>query len=66
MDKILPKTKTGGIPRKIIQLNLKNEIITIYSSLKEAANAVNGDSSFISRVCKNGNTAYGYKWKYFE
>lgn len=66
LDKIPSKIKTNGIPRKVIQLDLENNIICIHSSLKEAAKAVNGNDSFISKVCKNDNIAYGYKWKYFE
>lgn len=66
LNKILPKTKTSGIPRKIIQLDLENNIISTYDSLTEAAKAIKGDASFISRVCKNGNIAYGYKWKYSD
>ena len=50
--------------KKVAQCNEEGEILNIYPSFKEAARAVNGTSSAISRVCSGTNIRHkGYKWK---
>lgn len=50
--------------KEVIQLDLNNNIVQMWKSVSEASKAINGDRSFISKVCRKGGTAYGYKWKY--
>ena len=53
--------------KKVAQCNEDGKILNIYSSFKEAARAVNGTSSAISRVCSGTNIRHkGYKWKIVE
>lgn len=61
----------GRVPKNIpmfckrtIQLDINNNIVMIWDSTTDAARNIGGDKSFISKVCRNGGTAYGYKWKY--
>ena len=50
--------------KKVAQCNEEGKILNIYLSFKEAARAVNGTSSAISRVCSGTNIRHkGYKWK---
>lgn len=51
--------------KRVIQYDLENNIIKQFECISDAAKSVNGDSSFISRVCKGKQkTAYGYIWKF--
>ena len=52
--------------KSVYQINLKTgEIINKYSSISEAARAVNGDSSYISKVCRGiQHSSKGYGWRY--
>lgn len=51
----------------ILQCDLNDNIIKEYSTLEEAANAVQCSKALICRVCKGkGKTAKKYKWKYKE
>lgn len=52
--------------KAVEQLDINTEqVLKQYSSLSEAAKAVAGDSSNISKVCKGINKTYhGYKWRY--
>jgi hypothetical protein len=51
--------------KKTVQLDLKNNLIKIYDSAKEAAKAVNCPIQNITRVCRGGrNSARGFKWCY--
>lgn len=53
--------------KKVAQCDEDGKILNIYSSFKEAARAVNGTSSAISRVCSGINIRHkGYKWKIVE
>lgn len=53
--------------KRVAQCNEDGEIIAIYESFKKAAEAVNGTSSAISRVCSGTNIRHkGYKWKLVE
>ena len=64
VQKVEKKFITG---KKVAQCNEKGEILKIYPSYKEAARAVNGTSSAISRVCSGTNIRHkGYKWKLVE
>lgn len=55
----------GHNAKACLQLDNNDDIIAEYTSVVEAAKAVEGADSHISDVC-NGKrqTAYGYKWKY--
>ena len=62
VQKIEKKFITG---KKVAQCDEEGNILKIYPSFKEAARAVNGTSSAISRVCSGTNIRHkGYKWKY--
>ena len=51
--------------RPIYQLDpVTEQIINEYSSLTQAAKAVNGDTSNISRACQNKKIYHNYKWCY--
>lgn len=64
VQKIEKKFITG---KKVAQCDEEGNIIKIYPSFKEAARAVNGTSSAISRVCSGTNIRHkGYKWKLVE
>ena len=53
--------------KKVAQCDEEGNILKIYPSFKEAARAVNGTSSAISRVCSGTNIRHkGYKWKLVE
>lgn len=50
--------------KRVAQCDEEGNILNIYPSFKEAARAVNGTSSAISRVCSGTNIRHkGYKWK---
>ena len=52
--------------KRVAQYDLQDNLIAIYESYKEAARAVNGTSSAISRICSNApglHTHKGFKWK---
>ena len=64
VQKIEKKFITG---KKVAQCDEDGNILKIYPSFKEAARAVNGTSSAISRVCSGTNIRHkGYKWKLVE
>lgn len=53
--------------KQVAQCDDNWNILNIYPSFKEAARAVNGTSSAISRVCSGLNVHHkGYKWKIVE
>lgn len=53
--------------KPIVQITKDGKEINIFSSVSEAANAVNGSASNIVNVCKNKlPTAYGYAWRYYD
>lgn len=53
--------------RKVAQKDDEGNVIAIYPSYKEAARAVNGTSSAISRVCSGLNIHHkGYRWEIVE
>lgn len=58
--------KKDFTPKIVNQLNLKTgEIINTYPSVSAAARAVNGDSSYISKVCRGiYHSSKGYGWSY--
>ena len=64
VQKIEKKFITG---KKVAQCDEEEKKKKIYPSFKEAARAVNGTSSAISRVCSGTNIRHkGYKWKLVE
>ena len=64
VQKIEKKFITG---KKVAQCDEEGNILKIYPSFKEAARAVNGTSSAISRICSGTNIRHkGYKWKLVE
>jgi hypothetical protein len=59
--------ETYSTGAKILLEDEDGNILNIYPSYKEAARAVNGTSSAISRVCSGTNVRHkGYKWKLVE
>ncbi len=64
IGKVQKKFITG---KKVAQCDDNWNIINVYDSFKEAARAVNGTSSAISRVCSGLNIHHkGYRWKIVE
>lgn len=67
-DRLPPlNTNYTGSSKPVMQLDLQNNIINIFSSTKEAARFLNKSQGNISMVA-NGkrNSAYGYKWKFID
>lgn len=61
----IKKKFIGG--KKVAQCDEEGNILNIYDSFREAARAVDGTSSAISRVCSGTNIRHkGYKWKIVE
>ena len=61
VTKVEKKFITG---KRVAQCDEDGNILNIYPSFKAAAEAVNGTSSAISRVCSGTNIRHkGYKWK---
>lgn len=51
--------------KKVLQIDLKNNIVKEFNSIGDAGRNINGDISSIIRVCKGKQkTAYNYKWQY--
>lgn len=63
--KDLRKHKFIGKGIRVAQLDAKtDEVIAVYDSIVEAANAVGGGNRFIQKMLDMpGRTAYGFKWK---
>jgi len=63
-----PDRKTNA--KKIIQKDLKGEVIKIWNSLEETKSEFgNFSPTTICNVCKNGakyKTGYGFKWEYYN
>jgi group I intron endonuclease len=56
------------LSKSVIQLDLKDNLIKVWPSMRNAADENSLDYRQISSVCrnqKNHNTAGGFKWKYF-
>ncbi len=54
-----------GHYKSILQLDLNDNILKEFISVKEATEFFNGGAGTITKVLKGiGKTAYGYKWKY--
>lgn len=64
VKKIQKRFITG---KKVAKCDEEGNILEIYPSFREAARAVDGTSSAISRVCSGTNIRHkGYKWKIVE
>ena len=51
--------------RKVNQIDTTtNKIIHTYNSVREAAEAIHCDNSYLSKICKDKKIAYGYQWEY--
>jgi hypothetical protein len=51
--------------RSVIQLDINNNVIAEYKTIKAAYNLLGINAGQIGQVCRgNGKTAGGYKWKY--
>lgn len=60
----IKKTKNTGKNTPIEQLNIQENVIAIFPSMKKAATAVGGSHSHISECCRGKIKTYkGYKWK---
>lgn len=67
--KLLIESRIGHRPynnKEVIQLSLDGNYINEYESALKAALSVGkyNDRSNITKACKQGRTALGYKWKY--
>ena len=57
----------SGVARAVERLNQDGEVVAEYSSVVEAAKAVDGIASKISAVCKGTRKTHaGFKWRYKE
>ena len=65
-EKIEPYLNRCGKARPVIQYDENWNEIKRYDTVTAASQATMTDASLISRVCKNGNKASGYYWKYAE
>lgn len=55
--------RPNTLPKKVAQIK-EEEVVAIFASFREAARAVNGTSSAISRVCSGVNKTHkGFSWK---
>lgn len=54
--------------KKVCQLDLETgDVINVFSSISEAARYVDGDSSYLSKVCKGiQKSSKGFGWKYYK
>lgn len=54
--------------KKVVQLDLQDNVIGIYNSVTSACRAVNVSYNSLLSACLNGKipTAHGYKWKFFD
>ena len=65
-ENITPIQKRKTASKKVAQYDKNGNLIAVYDSYREAARAVNGTQSAISRVCANTpglHTHKGYIWK---
>ena len=61
------KKKIQTNSKKVVQLDLDNNIINIYDSLNEAGRVLGISSQNIGKVCKGFRQfCGGYRWKYLE
>lgn len=61
------KKKPGPSGKQVAQMDLNNNLITIFSSASEAARQTGLHSQNISGVCRGiKKTCGGYKWKYIN
>lgn len=55
--------------RKVVQMDLKDNVITVFDSVIAAAQAMGATRQGIDKVCKGTygrKTAHGFKWKYLD
>lgn len=51
--------------KKVIQMDLEDNVIAEFKSVAEAANSSGANNSSIAKCCRNEyKSAYGFKWKY--
>lgn len=51
--------------RAVNQIDINtNQIIHSYASVREAANIIECDNSYLSKICNANKIAFGYKWEY--
>ena len=55
----------NDLKQSVFQIDINtNEIINSFDSISSAAKAIKGDSSYLSKICRDNKIAYGYKWSY--
>lgn len=61
-----PLNKKDFSKRSVNQIDLKTgAILNTYTSLSQAAKAINGDASYLSKVCRGvQKSSHGYGWQY--
>ena len=67
-EETIQKIKTCHTKERkaVIQMSLCEKVLEKFDSLGDAALAVAGHKSNISRACKNGNIYKGFKWAFDE
>lgn len=69
LDSVSPIVQRTNIKKKVAQYDKNDNLIAVYESYREAAKAVDGTPSAISRICSNTkglHTHKGFKWKIVE
>lgn len=69
IDRLPPAPKPITAKKKVAQYDKQGNLIAIYESFREAARAVNGTSSAISRICSGTpglHTHKGFVWELVE
>lgn len=69
LEKLSPVPRPSCTKKKVAQYDLSGKLIAIYNSYRDAAKAVNGTPSAISRICSGTpglHTHKGFVWKIAE
>jgi hypothetical protein len=57
----------GDNRRSVVQYSLTGQPIRLWESVTEAASAVGGGTTYISKACLGSRPAYhGYQWRYYD
>lgn len=62
-----PNLKNNKLSKKVVQLDMNNNVIKIYPSAKQAARENNFSQGHISEVCRGEKKTHkGFKWEYYK
>lgn len=63
-EKVTKPVVNLNIPRRIVQIDSEGKEIAIFGTLKEAARAINISPNTMCSICKDGERAGNYYWRY--